>query len=81
MAPGYRGGAGTRLAASPVGREPIYFEPRPPGSRPHRYHFQFALGDALTLPAGADREALLAAMNGHVLTKADLVGLFGKPRR
>ena len=58
-----------------------YFGPRPPGSRPHRYHFQlFALDDALALPAGADREALLAAMNGHVLAKADLVGLFGKPQ-
>ena len=59
-----------------------YFGPRPPGSRPHHYHFQlFALDDALTLPAGADREALLAAMNGHVLAKGDLVGLFGKPQR
>ena len=59
-----------------------YFGPRPPGSRPHRYHFQmFALDAPLNLPAGADREALLAAMNGHVLAKGDLVGLFGKPRR
>jgi len=59
-----------------------YFGPRPPGSRPHHYHFQlFALDAPLNLPAGADREALLAAMNGHVLAQGDLVGLFGKPRR
>ena len=57
-----------------------YFGPRPSGSRPHRYHFQlFALDTRLDLAAGADREALLAAMNGHVLAKGDLVGLFGRP--
>jgi Raf kinase inhibitor-like YbhB/YbcL family protein len=59
-----------------------YFGPRPPGSRPHHYHFQlFALDTRLDLPGGADREALLAAMNGHVLAKGDLVGLFAQPRR
>src|SRR5687767_1195680 len=59
-----------------------YFGPRPPGSRPHHYHFQlFALDAPLGLAGGADREALLAAMNGHVLAKGDLVGLFGKPTR
>ena len=58
-----------------------YFGPRPPGSRPHHYHFQlFALDRRLELAGGADREALLAAMNGHVLAKGDLVGLFAKPR-
>ncbi len=58
------------------------FGPRPPGSRPHHYHFQvFALDRMLDLPAGAKREQLLVAMNGHVLAKGDLVGLFGKPRR
>jgi Raf kinase inhibitor-like YbhB/YbcL family protein len=59
-----------------------YFGPRPPGSRPHHYHFQlFALDTRLALPAGADREALFAAMNGHVLAKGEIVGLFAQPRR
>jgi Raf kinase inhibitor-like YbhB/YbcL family protein len=59
-----------------------YFGPRPPGSQPHHYHFQlFALDTRLDLAGGADREALLAAMNGHVLATGDLVGLFGKPPR
>lgn len=59
-----------------------YFGPRPHGSKPHRYHFQlFALDARLPLEAGAGRERLLAAMNGHVLAKADLVGLFAEPRR
>ena len=59
-----------------------YFGPRPHGSRPHHYHFQlFALDTRLNLPAGADRENLLAAINGHVLAKGELVGLFAQPRR
>jgi Raf kinase inhibitor-like YbhB/YbcL family protein len=58
-----------------------YFGPRPHGSRPHHYHFQlFALDTRLSLAAGADREALLAAMNEHVLAKGELVGLFAQPR-
>ena len=58
-----------------------YFGPRPHGSKPHHYHFQlFALDRMLDLPAGADRAQLLAAMNGHVLAKGDLVGLFAQPR-
>ncbi len=60
-----------------------YFGPRPPGSKPHHYHFQlFALDTMLALPSGASRGQLLAAMNGHVLAKGDLVGLFsGKQRK
>jgi Raf kinase inhibitor-like YbhB/YbcL family protein len=57
-----------------------YFGPRPHGRKPHHYHFQlFALDQALALPAGAGREALLAAMKGHVLAKGELVGLFREP--
>ena len=59
-----------------------YFGPRPHGSRPHHYHFQlFALDAPLNLAAGADREALLAAMRGHVVAKGELVGLFAEPQR
>lgn len=58
-----------------------WFGPHPPGATPHHYHFQvFALDARLILAAGADREALLAAMKGHVLAKGEVVGLFGKPR-
>lgn len=58
-----------------------WFGPHPSDGRPHHYHFQlFALDTALALPAGADREQLLAAMKGHVLAKGDLVGLFTKPK-
>jgi Raf kinase inhibitor-like YbhB/YbcL family protein len=58
-----------------------WFGPHPPGATPHHYHFQlFALDAPLALAAGAGREALLAAMKGHVLAKGEAVGLFGKPR-
>lgn len=55
-----------------------YFGPRPPvGDRPHRYHFQlFALDTVLNLVPGASREELLAAMQGHVLGKGELVGTY-----
>lgn len=55
-----------------------YFGPRPPaGDEPHRYHFQvFALDTELELPPGSDREALLEAMQGHVVAHGRLVGSF-----
>ena len=59
-----------------------YMGPRPPeGDPPHHYHFQvFALDAPLTMPPGADREALLAAMRGHVLARGETVGTFQKRR-
>jgi phosphatidylethanolamine-binding protein (PEBP) family uncharacterized protein len=60
---------------------PSYFGPRPSGKTAHHYHFQaFALDSELPLKQGASREQLLAAMKGHVLAKADLVGLFAQPK-
>jgi Raf kinase inhibitor-like YbhB/YbcL family protein len=71
--------AGVRQGRNSHG-DNAYFGPRPHGSKPHHYHFQlFALDRMLDLPAGADREHLLAAMSGHVLAKGDLVGLFRQP--
>jgi Raf kinase inhibitor-like YbhB/YbcL family protein len=55
-----------------------YFGPKPPPDDPaHHYHFQvFALDVLLDLPPTADRDALLAAVKGHVIAKGDLVGLY-----
>lgn len=55
-----------------------WYGPRPPaGDPPHRYHFQvFALDKVLTLPTGFNRQALLAAMKGHVLAKGMVIGTF-----
>ena len=55
--------------------------PHPPDAKPHQYHFElFALDRKLDLPATTDRDALVAAMRGHVLGKGQIVGLFTKPK-
>jgi Raf kinase inhibitor-like YbhB/YbcL family protein len=55
-----------------------YFGPRPPvGDPPHHYHFQvFALDTTLDVPAGAERDKLIAAMQGHVIAAGELVGTY-----
>jgi Raf kinase inhibitor-like YbhB/YbcL family protein len=56
-----------------------YFGPRPP-SGVHHYHLHiFALNAPLDLAPGADRQALSAAMNDHVMAVGDLVGTFAAP--
>jgi Raf kinase inhibitor-like YbhB/YbcL family protein len=56
-----------------------YGGPKPPPGKPHRYRFElFALDDFVMLKAGADRRALEQAIKGHVVAKAELVGLYGK---
>lgn len=57
-----------------------YFGPRPPvGDPPHLYHFQvFALDTVLGMAPGADRDTLLAAMQGHVLAASEVVGTFAQ---
>lgn len=59
-----------------------YRGPRPPaGDPPHRYHVQvFAIDQVLQMPvSGADRDQVLAAIQGHVLARGDLIGLFTRP--
>lgn len=59
--------------------KPGWFGPRPPEGdpKPHRYHFQvFALDAPLNLGEGADREAVVAALQGHVIGEGETVGLF-----
>ncbi|WP_313618041.1 alpha/beta hydrolase fold domain-containing protein [Agrobacterium sp.] len=50
----------------------------PVGDREHHYHFQvFALDiETLDLDPGAKRDAVLKAMEGHVLAKGQIVGTF-----
>lgn len=57
-----------------------YRGPHPPADGDHHYHFQvFALNRQLGLAETADRDAVAAAMRGHVLAAGDLVGLYRKP--
>ncbi len=56
-----------------------YGGPCPPPGKPHRYFFKlFALDSPLDLPPGARRRDVLRAMEGHVLAKAQLVGMYGR---
>ncbi|RIH89443.1 YbhB/YbcL family Raf kinase inhibitor-like protein [Calidithermus roseus] len=52
-----------------------YGGPCPP-SGTHRYFFRlYALDTLLQLPAGATKEQVLRAMQGHVLAQAELMGV------
>lgn len=57
-----------------------YQPPCPPtGARPHHYIFElYALDSKLGLAAGSSRVDLLNAMNGHVIGKATVTGVFGQ---
>jgi len=49
----------------------------PPGALPHHYLSElYALDKKLDLPAGSSRADLLEAMDGHVVGKASIVGIF-----
>lgn len=60
-----------------------YYGPKPPvGEAPHHYHFQvYALDTMLDVPFGSDRDALLKAMQGHVLAKGEIVGRYGQKQK
>jgi Raf kinase inhibitor-like YbhB/YbcL family protein len=56
-----------------------YGGPAPPAGKPHRYFFKlYALDITLDLPAGATKEKLVAAMNGHILAEGQLMGKYGR---
>jgi len=49
----------------------------PPGHGVHHYHFKlYALDAALPLEPGLTKDALLKAIQGHVLAEAELVGTY-----
>jgi para-nitrobenzyl esterase len=53
-----------------------YLGPRTPPGPKHRYHLQvFALDAALPADAFVSYQALIGAMNGHVLASGEVVGL------
>jgi Raf kinase inhibitor-like YbhB/YbcL family protein len=57
-------------------RQVGYFGPRPPvDGKLHAYHFRiYALGSALNLPEGLNKQQLLEAIDGHVLGTGMLMG-------
>jgi Raf kinase inhibitor-like YbhB/YbcL family protein len=54
-----------------------YRGPAPPRHGVHHYHFRlYAIDTALTYPARMDKQAVLSAIQGHVLAQAELVGTY-----
>ncbi len=55
-----------------------YMGPCPPaGTGTHRYMFElYALDGALNLPSGSDRSNVESAIQGHIIAKTSLIGLF-----
>jgi Raf kinase inhibitor-like YbhB/YbcL family protein len=66
-------------------RANAYMGPGAPAGPYHHYTFElYALDTTIDVPHGANeqdtRTAVLAAMNGHILGKAVMVGLFKRPQ-
>ena len=56
-----------------------YGGPKPPPGKPHRYIFTlYALDRSLDVSPGAAKAELLAAMKGHVLGEARLLGTYAR---
>jgi hypothetical protein len=54
-----------------------YGGPAPPAGKPHRYFFKlYALDTVLDLKEGATKKDLVAAMEGHILAEAQLMGTY-----
>jgi Raf kinase inhibitor-like YbhB/YbcL family protein len=71
---------GMLMGANQAG-EPAYTGPHSPAGGPvFHYHIQvFALDRVLDLSAGAQRDAVITAIKGHVLAKGELVASFQGP--
>lgn len=56
-----------------------YGGPCPPPGDPHGYRIRvYALDAVPAFPAGADRETVTAAMEGHVIAAGELIGFYGR---
>ena len=69
-------GSNSRGSIGYVGSKP------PEGDPAHHYHFEvFALDVAGPTEPGVDRETLLRTMQGHVLGRGEIIGLFQRAKR
>jgi Raf kinase inhibitor-like YbhB/YbcL family protein len=52
--------------------------PSPPGATHHYYFRLYALDASLDLPPGATRQQILERIEGHILARTELMGLFAR---
>lgn len=55
-----------------------YGGPCPPKGKPHRYFFKLYALDSKLSEEGMKKKNLLKEMEGHVLAKAELMGMYGR---
>lgn len=56
---------------------PQYRGPCPPPGKPHRYFFKlYALDVELNLKEGIDKKDLEKAIEGHILAKTEMIGMY-----
>ncbi len=54
-----------------------YNGPAPPPGKPHRYYFKlYALDVVLDLPTGIKKAELVKAMEGHILSSSEYMGIY-----
>ena len=68
--------AGMIQGPNGMGREQYFGPMPPPGHGRHRYFFKLYALDAPIAGSGLDKTALLAAVQGHVLAEAELIGTY-----
>lgn len=69
---------GNVLAGKNSAGSTIYFGPCPP-SGTHRYFFKlYAIDSALDLPQNANKQIVEEKMEGHIIDKAELIGLYSR---
>jgi len=58
-----------------------YFGPKPPPGKPHRYFFKIYALDlpVLNLPEGSSKAEVEKEIQGHILEKAEIVGIYQHP--
>ena len=71
---------GGRQGKNDFGKQ-SYGGPCPPVGKPHRYFFRlYALDTPLKLAAGATRDDVDRAMEGHILGRGELMGMYARPK-
>jgi Raf kinase inhibitor-like YbhB/YbcL family protein len=66
-----------KIGSGGIGYPFGYFGPCPPKGPPHHYRFTlYALDTSLDLAAGASKEQVLQAMEGHILAQSQLIGVY-----